>query len=136
MFPQLYTHEKLAADRRREMLTRAYRQPHRDEPGRSAPSWGARHLRQMMTSPARLGRRFGDQTGRTGWLRLGSVRLDVDLRNKTVQRADADGVSLAEITRRALRQYVGPSWAPGSPAAWHTEVTVPLPRTPPLPKVH
>jgi hypothetical protein len=89
-----------------------------------------------MTSPARLRRGFGDQTGGTGWPRLGSVRLDMDLRNQTLQRADADGVSLAEITRRALRQYVGPSRAPGSPAAGHTEVAVPLPRTPPLPQVH
>ena len=123
MFPHPYMAERLAAERRREILTQAYRQPRRRQPGHSAAaSWLARHLRQMMTGAIRLGRRFGDVTRRAGWPRLESVRLDVDLRNQTARRADAEGVSVAEIARRALRQYVRAARAPGSPAAWHTQV--------------
>lgn len=37
---------------------------------------------------------------------VGSVRLDAELRNETVRRAEAEGVSVSEIIRRALRQYL------------------------------
>ena len=35
-----------------------------------------------------------------------SVRLDPGLRVETAERADADGVTVSEIIRRALRQYL------------------------------
>jgi CRISPR-associated endonuclease/helicase Cas3 len=35
-----------------------------------------------------------------------SVRLDPDLRQETAQRADDEGVTVSEIIRRALRQYL------------------------------
>ena len=35
-----------------------------------------------------------------------SVRLDPDLRDETAQRAAAEGVSVSEIVRRALRHYL------------------------------
>ena len=35
-----------------------------------------------------------------------SVRLDPDLRDETAQRAADEGVSVSEIIRRALRQYL------------------------------
>ena len=35
-----------------------------------------------------------------------SVRLDPDLKDQTVQRAADEGVTVSEIIRRALRQYL------------------------------
>jgi CRISPR-associated endonuclease/helicase Cas3 len=35
-----------------------------------------------------------------------SVRLDTELRQKTASRAAAEGVSVSEVIRRALRQYL------------------------------
>lgn len=35
-----------------------------------------------------------------------SVRLDPDLRVETAQRAAAEGVTVSEVIRRALRQYL------------------------------
>lgn len=35
-----------------------------------------------------------------------SVRLDPDLRDETARRAEDDGVSVSEVIRRALRQYL------------------------------
>ena len=37
---------------------------------------------------------------------VGSVRLDPELRALTAQRADAEGVSVSEVVRRALREYL------------------------------
>src|SRR5713226_4229082 len=124
MFPHPYMAEKLAAERRREILRQAYRQPRRRQPGRAtALSWCAGRGRQLMTAAIRLGRRIGDAVSRAGWPNLGPVRLDADLRNQTARLADAEGVSLAEIVRRALRQYLRAAWAPGSRAAWHLQAT-------------
>jgi hypothetical protein len=123
MFPHPYMAEKVAAEHRRELL-RPRRPPPWRQPGHSAmASWCARRLRQIVNSVIRLGRRFGDSARTAGWPRLEPVHLDVDLRNQTARRADAEGVSQAEITRRALRLYVRAAWAPGSPAPWHTEPT-------------
>jgi hypothetical protein len=36
-----------------------------------------------------------------------SVRLDPDLRDETARRAARDGVTVSEIIRRALRDYLG-----------------------------
>ena len=38
---------------------------------------------------------------------VGSVRLDAELRKEAVARATAEGVSVSEVIRRALRQYLG-----------------------------
>lgn len=38
--------------------------------------------------------------------RVGSVRLDPALREQAAARADADGVSVSEVVRRALRAYL------------------------------
>ena len=35
-----------------------------------------------------------------------SVRLDPDLRDETIKRADADGVTVSEVVRRALAEYL------------------------------
>lgn len=35
-----------------------------------------------------------------------SVRLDPDLQNETAQKAAAEGVTVSEVIRRALRQYL------------------------------
>lgn len=35
-----------------------------------------------------------------------SVRLDPDLRAETIKRADADDVTVSEVVRRALAQYL------------------------------
>ncbi len=35
-----------------------------------------------------------------------SVRLDPALRAQTIKRADADGVSVSEVVRRALSEYL------------------------------
>ncbi|MCL4446010.1 MAG: ribbon-helix-helix domain-containing protein [Actinobacteria bacterium] len=35
-----------------------------------------------------------------------SVRLDPDLREETIERASEEGVSVSEIVRRALREYL------------------------------
>ena len=37
---------------------------------------------------------------------VGSVRLDPDLREEVVARAKAEGVTVSELVRRALRKYV------------------------------
>src|SRR6266540_2046618 len=37
---------------------------------------------------------------------VGSVRLDPELREETARRAEAEGVSVSEIVRRALREYL------------------------------
>ena len=37
---------------------------------------------------------------------VGSVRLEPDLREEVVARAKAEGVSVSELVRRALRKYV------------------------------
>jgi len=37
---------------------------------------------------------------------VGSVRLDPELRQQAAARAAADGVSVSEIVRRALREYL------------------------------
>jgi predicted HicB family RNase H-like nuclease len=38
--------------------------------------------------------------------KVGSVRLDAELRQQAAQRADADGISVSEVVRRALREYL------------------------------
>ena len=35
-----------------------------------------------------------------------SVRLEPDLRHEVVRRADAEGVTVSEVIRRALREYL------------------------------
>jgi predicted HicB family RNase H-like nuclease len=37
---------------------------------------------------------------------VGSVRLDPALREEAAQRADADGITVSEVVRRALREYL------------------------------
>ena len=37
---------------------------------------------------------------------VGSVRLEPDLRDEVVARAKADGVTVSELVRRALRKYL------------------------------
>lgn len=41
-----------------------------------------------------------------GAKKVESVRLDPQLREQAAQRADADGISLSEVVRRALREYL------------------------------
>jgi len=39
-----------------------------------------------------------------------SVRLDPALREQAAERADADGISVSEVVRRALREYLRGAW--------------------------
>jgi len=38
--------------------------------------------------------------------KVGSVRLDPELREQAAERADVDGVTVSEVVRRALRAYL------------------------------
>ena len=62
--------------------------------------WGRRALRGRTGCPMHRRRVRGDG------LAQGSVRLDPALRDETIKRADADGVTVSEVVRRALCEYL------------------------------
>jgi hypothetical protein len=57
---------------------------------------------------ARRGRR-GRPTLGSGPASVESVRIDPELRDELTSRADADGVSVSELIRTALREYLARS---------------------------
>jgi predicted HicB family RNase H-like nuclease len=59
-------------------------------------------LEDLATKPRGRGRPPLGQNAK----KVGSVRLDPDLRDQAAQRADTDGVTVSEVVRRALRAYL------------------------------